>query len=691
MISPERGNVLFASTMSGWIFSLKSFADVYLKRMLSEQSRKGIDAEEFSKKLCGDIYYDSSKGTFRKQPMEGAAKRSFVSFIMEPLYKIYGHLLSDEKDELKPILTALGIKLKDSEYGLNIKAMVRRVFGLFLGNSTSAFADLVSQIIPDPSMAAFPRIVRNFAGRLDSEMAKAAQQCSSTGPLIAFVSKVYPKGDATSFDTLVRVFSGVLRVGQTVRVLGEGYSNENSDDSALETIHGLSIGCGRYKIKVTSINAGCWAFVSGIDSSVVGNSTIIDGECPFTELGVFKPLKIKNQPLFKVAIEPVIPSELPKMLDGLCKVCKTFPSLKIKMEDSGEHLILGCGELYMDCVLHDLRKLYTEIEIKVSDPVVKFSETVVESSYLKCFAETPNERNRLTMLAEPLEKGLTEALESGRLPSPIDGPEHVKELSRILQDEFGWDILAARSVWAFGPDERKGPNILIDDTLPSEVDKEALSLVKDYVIQGFQWATREGPLCEEQVRGVKFRLLDAVVASEAIHRGAGQQIPTARRACYSALLTATPKLMEPMLFVEIQTQNEFVEAVYNVLAKRRGHVTHDAPKAGSPLYVIRAYLPLMDSFGFETDLRIHTHGMAYCQQRFDHWQIVPGDPLDREIKLIPLEPSPAPHLARDYLLKTRRRKGLAEDVAISKFFDPQMLAEMAREDAISGIQNLSVQ
>ncbi len=52
----------------------------------------------------------------------------------------------------------------------------------------------------------------------------------------------------------------------------------------------------------------------------------------------------------------------------------------------------------------DLRELYGEVEIKVADPVVAFCETVVETSSLRCFAETPNKRNKLTMLAEPLDK-----------------------------------------------------------------------------------------------------------------------------------------------------------------------------------------------------------------------------------------------------------------------------------------------
>ena len=70
-----------------------------------------------------------------------------------------------------------------------------------------------------------------------------------------------------------------------------------------------------------------------------------------------------------------------------------------------------------------------------------------------------------------------------------------------------------------------------------------------------------------------------------------------------------------------------MSAVYTVLARRRGHVTQDAPIPGSPLYVMKAFLPAIDSFGFETDLRTHTQGQAYLSV-FHHWQIIPGDPLE---------------------------------------------------------------
>ena len=97
------------------------------------------------------------------------------------------------------------------------------------------------------------------------------------------------------------------------------------------------------------------------------------------------------------------------------------------------------------------------------------------------------------MIAEPLERGIAEDIESGRVS--IKDP--IRKVARYFEDNYDWDKLAARSIWAFGPDEM-GPNILQDDTLPSQVDKKLLGSVRDSITQGFSWGTREGPLCEER-------------------------------------------------------------------------------------------------------------------------------------------------------------------------------------------------
>lgn len=175
------------------------------------------------------------------------------------------------------------------------------------------------------------------------------------------------------------------------------------------------------------------------------------------------------------------------------------------------------------------------------------------------------------------------------------------------------------------------------------------------------------------MRNVKFRLLDASLAQEPIYRGGGQIVPTARRVCYSSFLIASPRLMEPIYYVEVQSPADCISAVYTVLARRRGHVTHDIPKAGSPLYTIKALIPVIDANGFETDLRTATQGQAFCLQIFDHWAIVPGDPTDSSIMLRPLEPASGQALARDLVLKTRRRKGLGDQISVAKYLDDEFV------------------
>lgn len=130
-------------------------------------------------------------------------------------------------------------------------------------------------------------------------------------------------------------------------------------------------------------------------------------------MDIFKPLDFNTEATIKVACEPLNPSELPKLLEGLRKINKSYPLAKTKVEESGEHVIIGTGEVYMDQIFHDLRKLYAEIEIKASEPITSFSETVIDASTVKCFAETPNKKNQMSMIAEPLDKGLAGYIEAG--------------------------------------------------------------------------------------------------------------------------------------------------------------------------------------------------------------------------------------------------------------------------------------
>lgn len=668
-VSPLLGNVCFASSYYRFCFTLGSFAKIY------SDSFGGINDKEFARRLWGDIYFNSKTRKFTKKPPSSSSQRSFVEFVLEPMYKIFAQVVGDVDECLPRLCDELGISLTKEERKLNIRPLLRLVCNRFFGDFTG-FVDMCVNFIKSPVDNAQTKIEHIYTGASDSDLVDHMCQCDPDGPLMIHTTKLYPTQDATSFHVLGRIMSGTLLANQEVRILGENYSLQDEEDSRFGQVGRLWISEARYKVEVNRVPAGNWILIEGIDQPIVKTSTITDVSNS-DEVYIFRPLKFNTSSVIKIAVEPVNPSELPKMLDGLRKVNKSYPLLTTKVEESGEHIILGTGELYLDCVMHDLRKMYSEIDIKVADPVVSFCETVVETSSLKCFAETPNKRNKLTMIAEPLEKGLAEDIENEVVQ--ITWPR--KRLGEFFQTKYDWDLLAARSIWAFGPDAT-GPNILVDDTLPSEVDKSLLGAVKDSIVQGFQWATREGPLCDEPIRNVKFKILDAVIAQEPLHRGGGQIIPTARRVAYSAFLMATPRMMEPYNFVEVMAPADCVSAVYTVLAKRRGHVTQDAPVPGSPLYTIKAFIPAIDSFGFETDLRTHTQGQAFCLSVFHHWQIVPGDPLDKSILIRPLEAQPATHLAREFMIKSRRRKGLSEDVSINKFFDDPMLLELAKQDVM---------
>lgn len=175
---------------------------------------------------------------------------------------------------------------------------------------------------------------------------------------------------------------------------------------------------------------------------------------------IFKKLDFNSESTIKVACEPLNPSELPKMLAGLRKINKIYPLAQTKVEESGEHIVIGTGELYLDCIFHDMRTLYAEIEIKVSEPFIAIAETVVEASAVRCFAETVNKKNSISMIAEPLDKGLGERIQSEMLFKP----EQKSVLSDVLVNDFKWDELTADSVWAFGP-SKTGNNMLIDYSL----------------------------------------------------------------------------------------------------------------------------------------------------------------------------------------------------------------------------------
>jgi elongation factor 2 len=185
-----------------------------------------------------------------------------------------------------------------------------------------------------------------------------------------------------------------------------------------------------------------------------------------------------------------------------------------------------------------------------------------------------------------------------------------------------------------------------------------LNEIKDSVEAAFQWATKEGAMCDEAMRGIRFNIHDVTLHTDAIHRGGGQIVPTARRVFYACELTATPKFQEPVFLVEIQTPDDCVGGIYQTLTQRRGIVIGEEPVAGTPLVQMKAYLPVGESFGFTSALRAATSGRAFPQCVFSHWDEMNGDPLDPTSK------------ANVVVEAIRKRKGLKPGIpALDNYID----------------------
>jgi len=178
------------------------------------------------------------------------------------------------------------------------------------------------------------------------------------------------------------------------------------------------------------------------------------------------------------------------------------------------------------------------------------------------------------------------------------------------------------------------------------------------MVAGLQWVSKEGVLTGENMRGIRFNLMDVILHADAIHRGGGQIIPTARRVFYAAQMTAQPRLMEPVFLVEIQCPQSVVGGIYSVMNRRRGQIVEEMQRPGTPLLNIKAHLPVMESFGFTADLRSNTAGQAFPQCVFDHWRVFQGDPLEAGSK------------HEEVVLACRKRKGMAVEVPpLDRFLD----------------------
>ncbi|XP_061549261.1 elongation factor 2b [Phycodurus eques] len=653
LIDPVIGTVGFGSGLHGWAFTLKQFAEMYVAKFVVKGEAQMSPAdrckkvEDMMKKLWGERYVDPSTGKFTKTPTGPDGQkypRSFCQFVLDPIFKVFDAIMNFKKDETAKLIEKLDIKLDSEDKDKEGKALLKAVMRRWLP-AGEALLQMITIQLPSPVTAQKYRCELLYEGPGDDEAAMGVKNCDPKAPLMMYISKMVPTSDKGRFYAFGRVFSGCVSTGQKVRIMGPNFTPGKKEDLYIKPIQRTILMMGRYVEPIEDVPCGNIVGLVGVDQFLVKTGTITT----FEQAHNMKVMKFSVSPVVRVAVEAKNPADLPKLVEGLKRLAKSDPMVQCIIEESGEHIIAGAGELHLEICLKDLEEDHACIPLKKSDPVVSYRETVTEESDQMCLSKSPNKHNRLFMKSRPFPDGLAEDIEKG----DVTARQELKARARYLADKYEWEGTEARKIWCFGPDG-SGPNLLIDVTKGVQY----LNEIKDSVVAGFQWATKEGALCEENMRSIRFDIHDVTLHADAIHRGGGQIIPTARRVLYACQLTAQPRLMEPVYLVEIQCPEAVVGGIYGVLNRKRGHVFEESQVMGTPMFVVKAYLPVNESFGFTADLRSNTGGQAFPQCVFDHWQILQGNPRDPTSK-----PS-------DVVAEIRKRKGLKEGIpALDNYLD----------------------
>ncbi|CAI4715114.1 BMC_2a_G0050480.mRNA.1.CDS.1 [Saccharomyces cerevisiae] len=620
------------SGLHGWAFTIRQFATRYAKKF-------GVDKAKMMDRLWGDSFFNpkTKKWTNKDTDAEGKPlERAFNMFILDPIFRLFTAIMNFKKDEIPVLLEKLEIVLKGDEKDLEGKALLKVVMRKFLP-AADALLEMIVLHLPSPVTAQAYRAEQLYEGPADDANCIAIKNCDPKADLMLYVSKMVPTSDKGRFYAFGRVFAGTVKSGQKVRIQGPNYVPGKKDDLFIKAIQRVVLMMGRFVEPIDDCPAGNIIGLVGIDQFLLKTGTLTTSETAHN----MKVMKFSVSPVVQVAVEVKNANDLPKLVEGLKRLSKSDPCVLTYMSESGEHIVAGTGELHLEICLQDLEHDHAGVPLKISPPVVAYRETVESESSQTALSKSPNKHNRIYLKAEPIDEEVSLAIENGI----INPRDDFKARARIMADDYGWDVTDARKIWCFGPDGN-GPNLVIDQTKAVQYLHE----IKDSVVAAFQWATKEGPIFGEEMRSVRVNILDVTLHADAIHRGGGQIIPTMRRATYAGFLLADPKIQEPVFLVEIQCPEQAVGGIYSVLNKKRGQVVSEEQRPGTPLFTVKAYLPVNESFGFTGELRQATGGQAFPQMVFDHWSTLGSDPLDPTSK------------AGEIVLAARKRHGMKEEV-----------------------------
>lgn len=584
--APEKNNVIFASAIDGWAFTVRQFAAIYEKKL-------GIKRSVLEKVLWGDFYLDpKTKKVLGQKHLKGRnLEPIFVQLVLKTIWTVYEAAImgNDGKGDpalLEKVTKSLGIALPAHIVrSRDPKAILQAVFAGWLPLSTALLVSVI-EYLPSPREAQatrLPEMIDEVVGSssVDAKVRDAMINSSTApgAPVVAYVSKMVaipesemPKqrregGKMTSEEAqamarkkraeiakaqaeaegvnritnglggskiededktaeepehpehligFARLFSGNLSVGDEIWVLPPKFNPAYPHAAPIPKkvpVKQLYLLMGRGLEPLQSVPAGVVFGIEGLEGHILKTGTL----CSQLEGGInLAGVNNLSKPIVRVALEPVNPIDLNKMIKGLKLLEQSDPCAMYEQMESGEHVILTAGELHLERCLKDLQERYAKCEIQPGEPIVPYRETIVKAEEMEplknkdlprgtVISTTASKALNMRLRVRPLPAIVTtflienaasvrrlyaerKAQENATLTANDDNEKDSAELdaetghdrnamsvvefrSKLHEVFTHEDIIDDRDVWknvvehicAFGP-RRVGPNIFIDAT-----------------------------------------------------------------------------------------------------------------------------------------------------------------------------------------------------------------------------------
>ncbi|MGA3300870.1 MAG: elongation factor G [Candidatus Acidiferrales bacterium] len=392
--------------------------------------------------------------------------------------------------------------------------------------------------------------------------------------------------------TYIRVYSGVLKAGQNVY---------NSTRKTRERIGRLLRMHANKREEIDTIEAGDIAACVGLKNVTTGD-TLCDED---------KPIVLENidfpAPVIQVAIEPKTKADQEKMGIALGKLGQEDPTFRMHTDhETNQTLIAGMGELHLEIIVDRMMREFG-VQANVGRPQVAYRETILreaegEGKYIKQTGGRGQYGHAVIKL----------------VPLPQSSHDDMHELSEEELAELAKNIGGGKgSKYSFDKEHRL---LFIDKVVGGSVPREFIKPIED----GIREAMETGILAGYEMVDAAVVLTDGsyhdVDSSEMAFKIAGSM------AFKDACKKANPKLLEPIMRVEVVVPEDYMGPVIADLNSRRGQMQGRESRGGTE--IINVLVPLSTMFGYATEIRSRTQGRGSFTMHFSHYEQAPNNVAD---------------------------------------------------------------